>query len=316
MVQKFFSSNSLNAKRYLNRVRFTAGAALAGFMIIGMASPALAQVQHKLHNGRITKSFTEPIEKSISASAEAGIVVVAFVKEGDRVTIGQPLAAMNQTVLKASLAIAEETSRSTARLDVAKSQLELTKSQLDAINSLVNDGHTSRYEVEQKTAEYQQAFAELRAAEDEGKLAKLEVKRIQAQLADRTIKSPINGFVTEIHKQPGENLSNNEPQYATVVRVDELKVRFYLDAETLQATSVGDLITVLIGRERKSARAKVSFVSPIIDADSGLGRLDVVIPNGDLRIQSGISCFWDDGIEPPAAFISQRPHTPARQYTR
>ena len=244
------------------------------------------------HKGRITHSFTEPIEKSIAASAETGIVAIAHVKEGDRVRIGQKLASINHNVLKETLAIAIAESESTTRLDAATAQLALLESQLDAVSSLIPGGHTNQYEVQQKRTEHQQAVSELRASQEELKLAALEVGRIKAQIQDRIIKSPIDGVVTEIHKQPGENVSNNEPQYATIVRVDELKVRFYLDAKTLRNTSVGDQISLGIGPEKSRKTGTVSFVSPVIDPDSGLGRLDVVIDNRDLSVQSGIACYW------------------------
>lgn len=254
---------------------------------------SVADAQERLHSGRITKSFTEPIEQSIAASAEVGIITLVHIKEGDRVRVGDSLADLNQAVLKESLAIAEARAESTARLDAATSELELIKSQLEAIRSLVEGGHTNKFEVEQKQSQYQSAFAEFRAAEDELKLAKLEVGRIKAQIGDRTIKSPINGFVTEIHKQIGENLSNTEPQYATIVRVDELKVRFYLDAATLRATKVGDLVPIQVGSQQSRVSSIVTFISPIIDPDSGLGRLDVKIDNQNHQIQSGIICFWN-----------------------
>ena len=268
-------------------------AALMAFAAIGFSSSA--QAQQNRHSGRITKSFTEPIEKSIAASPEPGIVAQSFVKEGDRVQVGERLAALNHAVLKESLTIAIARAESTARLDSAKSQLAMTKSQREAIESLVEGGHTNKFEVDQKQAEYEVAHAELRTAEDEQKLNRLEVERIRAQLNDRFITSPINGFVTEVHKQLGENVSNNEPEYATVVRVDQLKVRFYLDSGTLHATKVGDVVKVLVGRSRTQKDATVTYVSPVIDPDSGLGRLDVTIENPELDIQSGVICIWNDG---------------------
>ncbi len=293
-------------KTYLTLVTM----AVAMHANVAFAQLPLHQKQH-LHNGQITKSFTEPIEKSVAASPEIGIIAEAFVKEGDRVRVGDRLAAINQSVLQESLAIAIARAESTARLDAATSQLELIKSQLEAIESLVTGGHTNKFEVEQKQAEHQTAYAELRTAQDEIKLNKLEVERIRAQIKDRIITSPINGFVTELHKQLGENISNNEPQYATVVRVDELKVRFYLDSTTLETTKVGDSVTVLIGEDKSPRLATVTYVSPIIDPDSGLGRLDAKIDNKDLQIQSGIICFWDEdpsltrealGVEPNRNF--------------
>jgi len=257
---------------------------------------------------RITHSFTEPIEKSVAASAETGIVAIAHVKEGDRVRTGQPIASINHNVLKESLEIAIARSEATARLDAARAQMELLGTQLHAVNSLLSGGHSNKFEVQQKSTEHQQALAEFRAAEDELKLAVLEVDRIRAQIGDRIIKSPINGVVTEIHKQPGENLSQSEPQYATIVRVDKLKVRFYLDAQTLRNSKVGDRIALAVGPEKESAAGTVSFVSPVIDPDSGLGRLDVEIENRDRSIQSGIACFWRSK-EPTTAI---RPVPPIR----
>jgi RND family efflux transporter MFP subunit len=253
-----------------------------------------SSVDAQMHEGRITRSFTEPIEKSVAASAESGIVAIAHVREGDRVRVGDPLAAINHNVLKESLAIAEANAAATARFDAATAQLDLIKSQLEAITGLVKDGHTNPYEVQQKTAEHHQAVAEVRAAKDELKLAELEVGRIKAQIQDRIIKSPIDGFVTEIHKQLGENVSNNEPQYATIVRVDKLKVRFYLDAATLRKSQVGDTVSIRIGPQKSRSSATISFISPVIDPDSGLGRMDVVIENKDLSIQSGIDCYWQE----------------------
>lgn len=272
-------------------VRVTCLACVCGMATIG-STPATAK--QNLHSGRITKSFTEPIEKSVAASPEPGIVAKSFVKEGDRVQVGDRLAALNHAVLKESLTIAIARAESTARLDAAKSQLTMTKSQLEAIESLVEGGHTNKFEVEQKQAEYEVAYAELRTAEDEQKLNKLEVARIRAQLNDRFITSPIDGYVTEVHKQPGENISNNEPEYATVVRVEQLKVRFYLDSDTLHTTNVNDVVTVLVGRSRSRHDATVTYVSPVIDPDSGLGRLDVTIENPDMKIQSGVICLWND----------------------
>ena len=248
----------------------------------------------RLHSGRITKSFTEPVEQSVAASAEPGIVAESSVKEGDIVKVGSTLATLNRAVLLESLAIAKARAESTARLDAARSQLEMLTSQVEAVQSLVSGGHTSKFEVEQKQAEYHTIYAEYNAALDELKLNKLEVGRIRGQVEDSAIKSPINGIVTEIHKQLGENLSSNEPQYATVVRVDELKVRFYLDAGTLKDLRVGQQVKVLVGQDRDARYATVTYVSPIIDPDSGLGRIDIEIDNRDMTIQSGIVCFWSD----------------------
>ena len=282
-------------QRFSIRILF----AHASLLLFAFANCAHGQLSES--TGSITKSFTEPIEQSIAASTEAGIITLAVAKEGDRVSVGDVLANINHKVLKQSLEIAKARAESTARLDAASSQMEMVQSQLEAVKDLVAGGHTNKFEVEQKQSSYNTANAEYQSALDEQKLNRLEVARIEAQIQDRIIISPIDGFVTEIHKQLGENVSNNEPQYATIVKVDQLKVRFYQDVDTLSRLRKGDPTTIFIGHSREPRQATITYVSPIIDPDSGLGRVDVTVDNGDLTIKSGVICFWDDNHQAPAS---------------
>ena len=245
----------------------------------------------------VTRSFTEPIEQSVVACSEGGVIVKTFIEEGDAVTVGQKLAVLDNEVLVQAERIAQVRSESTANRDAAASRVELLKAQKETIESLIDGGHVNNYEVQQKHIEYVNAMAELKAAEDELRLNVIEVDRSRAQLARRTIKSPINGFVTTIHKQLGEHVSTNEPQYATIVKIDQLKVRFYLDAATLDRVRPGDEVDILVGDNRTAKKAIVKFVSPVIDPDSGTGRIEVVIGNNDLKIRSGVACLWQNHAE-------------------
>lgn len=261
-------------------------------LTIALLSCTLCNAQQTSNQAVVTKSFTEPIEQSVVASSEGGVILKTFIEEGDAVKAGQPLAVLDNEVLVHAEKIAVARSESTAAREAAASRVELLKAQKDTIESLIDGGHVNNYEVQQKHIEYVNAVAELKAADDELRLNTIEVDRSRAQLNRRTIKSPINGFITMIHKQLGEHLSNTEPQYATVVRIDQLKVRFYLDAATLDRVEPGTEVEVLVGDEQTVKKAFVKFVSPVIDPDSGTGRIEVVINNQDLQIRSGTACLW------------------------
>ena len=263
-------------------------------LTIALLSCTLCNAQQATNQAVVTKSFTEPIEQSVVASSEGGVIMETFIEEGDAVTVGQSLAVLDNEVLVHAEKIAVARSESTAAREAAASRVELLKAQKDTIESLIDGGHVNNYEVQQKHIEYVNAMAELKAADDELRLNTIEVDRSRAQLNRRTIKSPINGFITMIHKQLGEHLSNTEPQYATVVRIDQLKVRFYLDAATLDRVKPGTEVEVLVGDERTVKKAFVKFVSPVIDPDSGTGRIEVVINNQDLKIRSGAACLWQN----------------------
>lgn len=267
-----------------------------------LLSCTICNAQQTESQAVVTKSFTEPIEQSVVASSEGGVIIEALIEEGDAVTIGQSLAVLDNEVLIHAEKIAVARSESTAAREAAASRVELLKAQKETIESLIDGGHVNNYEVQQKHMEYVNAVAELKAADDEMRLNAIEVDRSRAQLNRRTIKSPINGFVTMIHKHLGEHLSTTEPQYATIVRIDELKVRFYLDAATLDRVQPGNEVEVLVGDSLTAKKALVKFVSPVIDPDSGTGRVEVVIDNKDLQIRSGAACLWHnhDAIEDPS----------------
>ena len=61
---------------------------------------------------------------------------------------------------------------------------------------------------------------------------------------------------------------------------------------------MGDIASVLVGQERIRKEAIVTFVSPIIDPDSGLGAIDLKLDNHDFKLQSGIVCYWNEDPGP------------------
>jgi RND family efflux transporter MFP subunit len=254
--------------------------------------PVANQASAVSHDGSVTKSFTEPIETSTVAAIELGVIEQSKIQEGDRVTAGQHLATLNSAVLIESRRLAVAKAESTAARDAARSKLALVNSQLQNLRSLAPGGHVNKYELEQKTSEFQNATSELKRVEEELMLSRIEVDRIDAQIKQRKINSPITGFVVKIHKRLGEQVSTNKPDYATIVRIDQLKIKFFLNLSTLKMIKAGSTVEVHVDNEASSRLAKVTFVSPIIDPDSGTGRIEVSIDNHDLKLRSGTVCHW------------------------
>ncbi len=294
-----------------NKIRFLLWATVLTTISSVYASVCAAQA---LHRGVVTRSFTEPIEKSIVASTENGVVERATVREGDQVQAGDSLAELNHGVLLQTKRQAIARAKSTAKRDAAKSRFQLVMAQKQTLEGLIAEGHVNNYELQQKTTEYNNAVAEYRDAEDELVMNRIEVDRIEAQIQERIIKSPINGVVVKIHKQPGEHVSNNEPQYATVVRIDKLKSKFYLRADVLNRIRVGNAVNVYVGDDRQKMKAVVAYVSPVIDPDSGTGRIEVEINNENQKIQSGTVCVWGDS--PKSASSAKRTRPSSKTITK
>lgn len=282
----FIPSSALSAPP---RLRLSCLTLCLGLITTILSGFTLAQDDY---DGQIKRSFTEPIQRSIVSTNEIGIVREITVDEGEYVKNGDALGRLNDEVLKQSLRLAKARVESSANIDALRSRMEMLQQRTEKVEQLAEGGHANPYELEQIRTEFVTATSEYRAAVDERGMNKIEVERIEAQLQERKIEAPFDGFVVQIHKSPGELITGTEPQFATLVRLDELKAKFYLRASELEKLNLGDNVAVEVGGKRDSRRAVVSYVSPIIDPDSGTGRVDVRIENARLKIRSGTVCFW------------------------
>ena len=237
--------------------------------------------------GKRIEGFTEPAHTIAVAAAENGIVQEVRVELGQAVKKGEVLGTLDDEVLKATLEIAQLKANSTAAIDAAKAELEIKQQKLTALNDINRNGGGSREEHSRAKADVELARAKLKAAEEGLAADRLEVKRTEAQLQRRTIRSPIDGVITEIHREPGEFLSITEPKVFTVVRLDRLRAKFYVPADVAHRFSKGHRVKLAGQTDEKPLTGEVEFVSPVTHAESGLVRVDVMLDNRDARLRSG-----------------------------
>ena len=254
------------------------------FLVVGLNSVCSAQV---------LRTFTEPYERIEVSAAELGIVESVNVRVGEMVKKDQLLGQLNSSILIESQRLARRRADSTARIDAAQADLRLKESTYAKLKPLLKSGHANPSELERSKAEYEQAEATVRLAGDELAEAGIELARIDAQLRQRQIRSPIQGIVVDLHRKPGEHLPANDPRFASVVDVSKLRSRFFVSTDTAERLSRGMQVTLLVGIKRSQASALVEFVSPITDSESGTVRIDVVIDNQGQRWRSGIPCVLD-----------------------
>ena len=262
-------------------------------------------------NAQVLRTFTEPYERIDVSAAELGIVASVDVRLGEDVSKGQLLGKLNQRVLIESRRLAERRANSTARVDAARADLKLRESLYEKLKPLLQSGHANAAEVERAKAEFERAAASLQLAVDENEEAQIELSRIEAQLRQRQIVSPIDGTVIDIHRRPGEYLAANDPEFATVVDVSKLRSRFFVTTDFAKELRRGQPISLLIGTERKPVTAKIEFVSPITESESGTVRLDVLIDNKKSKWRSGIvsrlAAFSTDHTKPVAGRLKSFP---------
>ncbi len=117
----------------------------------------------------------------------------------------------------------------------------------------------------------------------------LEYKIAVAQLKERSIRAPFDGQVVKIFLSVGESCDVKQ-QILRVV--DTRRCRFITYVESGRDFALGKGAAVeleLYGAQKQKVSATVEYVSPVVDAASGLREIKVVIPNSDGKIKAGIS---------------------------
>lgn len=234
--------------------------------------------------------FTEPRYHIMVAAQETGIISKLHVREGEQVSAGQVLAVLDDDVLKASLAIAKKAKESLGAIRSAEAELALKKERVTRFHELRRHEHASVEEVERAVMELEVAEARLLAVQEAQEIKELEFQRAQAQINNRQVRSPINGVVTEIHKDPGEFASPVDSVVFTVVQLDPLIATFSIPAAQAEKLTPGQRAVVQFESRNLKAIGKISFVSPVVDAQSATVKVKIEIPNAEGHYQSGHRC--------------------------
>jgi multidrug efflux pump subunit AcrA (membrane-fusion protein) len=139
--------------------------------------------------------------------------------------------------------------------------------------------------VERATGAVAHAQAEL----TNRRLADLELNRTSAEVALRTITSPINGVVVERYMHPGE--FPKQERILKLAQIDPLRVEAYAPVSLLGKVTVG--MQAQIKPEDPVSgtyTAKVTVVDRVVDAASGTFGVRLELPNPDFRLSAGLKC--------------------------
>lgn len=236
------------------------------------------------------EGFTEPYRTINVAASETGIIAELLVGEGDEVQAGQPLAKLNDDVQQALLAIAKQSMQAKGQLDAAIAELNLRKARQGKLKSLLNDGYARQEEFDRASTEVEVARANVLTAREELLNRKLQHAKIKVQLDRRTIRAPIAGVVTTLHKQMGEFVAPNNPDVLTIVELDPLLANFTVSSLQAELLQYDQPITVLFTTNGLETTGYVESISPVTDAESGTVRIKIRVENPAGRFRSGERC--------------------------
>ncbi len=268
-------------QRVCIRSRRVISAMLSVMLTVCAASSAL---------GLDLEGFTEPFRTINVAADESGIIDEVLVREGGKVERGQTLARLNSDVHRTLLAIAEQAMQAEGRLDAALADMRLKQDRREKLEALRVEGHARQEELDRASAEVAVAEANVRTAREDRLSKKLEHERIKTQLERRSVRAPVAGVVTKLHRQLGEFVAPNNPDVLTLVQLDPLLANFTMMSEQAAQLQEGQKLNVLFLTGNIQAEGTVEFIAPITDAESGTVRVKVRIENSSGKLRSGERC--------------------------
>jgi membrane fusion protein (multidrug efflux system) len=212
-----------------------------------------------------TPGITEPILDSILGTPVAGIVASRKVQEGDFVKKGDVL----------------------IELDKSLEELEVARRHV-VIEPLKADYEASKYLFEQPKSSMSKELLDKKEAEYKVALAEYELA--QEQVRKRSIIAPFDGTITEVFLQVGEACQLQQP----VLRiVDTRRCYFVCNVESKSGHSlrVSQKVELEVesGPSATVVQGTITFVSPVVDAASGLLKVKALFENPDGTIRPGVA---------------------------
>ena len=231
-------------------------------------------------------------------TAVPGVVDSISVERGDVVKRGQVVMQLRASVERASLAVARERATQMGETVVAKGTQELAQRELERANELYAQNFVSKTYLDKQLAEAKVAGGRTDQAGERRKLSTREVDLAEAQLAQRTIRSPLSGVVVERLAAPGEYVE--QKPLLRIATIDPLRVDVLVPAAAFGQVEVGRTAVVLPELfNRASHTATVKTVDRLIDAASNTFRVRLELPNPSGALPAGLRCKIDLALTLP-----------------
>lgn len=256
----------------------------AALIFVGVPASAMGAEFDCVIEPRQVLELRAPIE---------GLIERVNVDRGDYVRKGQELAVLDTGVEQVAAAIANQRAQMEGAVRSWESKGELSTKKSSRMDELHRQNYISAQARDEAVTDKRVAEAELRDAVDTRKLAGLEHQRQLEIIRLKTIRSPINGVITERILNPGEfaEAGVGRKPLMKLAEIDTLNVEVLLPAPAWGKVKHGMAIQVTPEIPAGSRhRATVKVIDRVLDAASGTFGVRLELPNPERKIPGGIRC--------------------------
>jgi HlyD family secretion protein len=225
-------------------------------------------------------------ELPIGAETGGLAIIEVAVEEGDRVTKGQLLARLDDSVLKAQLAQAEAAvAQAEAGVLKAQAMAGTAGSDVRRAQQLSKNGYISGQIAEQRATTLTTAQADVNYAKQALATAKAMRDERAAQLAQTEIRAPTDGIISKRDATLGNVVSVGQQLYR-MIREGKVELRAEVPEVDMPGLAAGQPTTVVIGDNgaRGAAGAqrfegKIRLVGATVDPQTRIGIVYIALPS-------------------------------------
>jgi RND family efflux transporter MFP subunit len=261
--------------------RLFASVALASGAVAAGAQPAAG-----------FECLLEPWQVLEMRTAVDGLVATVAVNRGDTIRRGQVLATLASDVERLSVDAARYRARMEGQVASARNRVDYATRKLARLVDLEKEQFTSAQVRDEAAAEKRLAESELQSATEVLELARIEARRAEEQLAQRTLTAPFNGVVVDRLLNPGDlaEAGSGRKPMLKVAQIDPIRADVALPAALFGQVKVGARATVTAAVGGGRFDGVVRQVDRVIDAASATFVARVEVPNPQGRVPGGSRC--------------------------
>jgi RND family efflux transporter MFP subunit len=254
---------------------------VTGLLIAGVAPPSGAAELDCLLQPREIVTVSAPVE---------GVLERVAVERGDVVEAGSVLAVLESSLERSAVAIARARAAQDYNIKANQVRVDFGERRFVRTDEMFKKSLVPLKEFDEaETAKILAGYG-LIEANEQRRLADLDLDRAQTALELRTIRSPINGVVMERLRHPGE-LASRENPLVKIARLDPLRAEVFVPIALYGQVAVGQhAVVVPEAPLNRPLAARVTVVDKVANAASSTFGVRLEVPNAGNRVPGGLTC--------------------------
>ena len=224
------------------------------------------------------------------SSPVAGVIEKLYVERSQHVSAGQVVAQLEASVERANVELARYRASVQSEVGLGKVNINFDQLRKKRVESLLQQQNISLENADQIEREVQLSKWKLKQAKELLDIRKLELRKAEEQLRQKSIGAPFDGFVLDTFKYRGEYVEDQA--ILRLAQLDPLVVEAIVPMENFGMIKPGMMAEIrpeVLFKDKLIS--KVVAVDRIGDTASNTFGVKLSIPNPDNRIPAGLKCI-------------------------